>query len=236
MPERNPARLLAYESIVEEIKSDILIGRLRPGDRLPTIAERAAELNISQGSVREAYRVLESRGVLSVIQGRGTFVATNLGSDSQFLGLDFGATPTRGHLLEARRLLEPQVAALAAERATKAEREAIVAASEEDAPALRETLAWVRHNMRFHALICHASHNPVVSQMVLTLYEFFEKAQPHPAENPLVREKGKHFHRLIAFAIAEGDAAAADNLMRQHISSVETIVSRGQKSGKASGS
>ena len=68
MTGRNPDRLLAYEGIVEQIKSQLLSGELRPGDKLPTIAERAATEGVSPGSVREAYRVLEHRGVLAVVQ------------------------------------------------------------------------------------------------------------------------------------------------------------------------
>lgn len=225
MVQRRPERLLAYEGIVEQIKNQLLTGELRPGDRLPTIAERAAQLGISQGSVREAYRVLESRGVLSVVQGRGTFVAENLGSNDDILKrLQLTSGPTRAQLLEARRLLEPHAAALAAIRATRAERDAILEASRAEDDRTLDVAEWTLHNMRFHHLIVLASHNPVIAQMVTAIYELFEKSEPHPAENPIVREKGKHFHRLIALAIAEGDADAAEKLMYQHIESVERIL------------
>jgi len=118
MAQRNTERSLAYEGVVERIKSQLLTGELRPGDKLPTIAERATELSLSQGSVREAYRALEHRGVLTVVQGSGTFVANDLGSNDDVLKrLQFHAGPTRAQLLEARRLLEPHAAALAASRA-----------------------------------------------------------------------------------------------------------------------
>lgn len=218
-------RLLAYESIVEHIKAQLLAGELRPGDKLPTIAARAKELKLSQGSVREAYRVLENRGVLDVVQGRGTFVAANLGSANDVLQqLQLYGNPTRAQLLEARRLLEPHAAALAAERASKAERQAILDASQAEDGRTLDVPAWTKHNLRFHNLIVLAAHNPVISQMVAAIYELFEKSEPHPAENPLVREKGKHYHRLIALAIAEGDRDAAEKLMVQHIESVERIL------------
>src|SRR5699024_9777355 len=111
---------------------------------------------------------------------------------------------------------EPQVAALAAARASKAERDEIVKASEEDEADPLGPRQWVRHNMTFHGLVGHAAHNPVVSQMLTSIYEYFEKTEPHPADDPLVREKGRHFHRLIALAIAEGDGDAAHVLMDRH--------------------
>jgi len=223
--QRNPERLLAYEKLVEQVKGQLLSGELRPGDKLPTIAERAAQTGLSQGSVREAYRVLESRGVLTVVQGRGTFVANDLTSTSDVLErLQLHGSPTRVQLLEARRLLEPDAAALAAVRATRAERDAILQSSMVEEGRTLEVAEWTAHNMRFHHLIVLASHNPVIAQMVTAIYELFEKSEPHPAENPLVREKGKHFHRLIALAIAEGDASSAKELMYQHIASVEKIL------------
>lgn len=225
MTQRNPERLLAYEGIVEQIKAQLLNGELRPGDKLPTIAERAAQQGLSQGSVREAYRVLEHRGVLSVVQGRGTFVANDLGSNDDVLKrLQFHGSPTRAQLLEARRLLEPHAAALASQRASKAERAAILESSQAEDGRTLDVAEWSAHNLRFHHLIVLASHNPVIAQMVTAIYELFEKSEPHPAENPIVREKGKHFHRLIALAIAEGDAGAAESLMYQHIESVEKIL------------
>lgn len=225
MAQRNPERLLAYERIVEQIKNQLLAGELRAGDRLPTIAERAAQLRLSQGSVREAYRALEHKGVLAIVQGRGTFVAENLGTNDDILTrMQLHGGPTRAQLLEARRLLEPHAAALAATRATRAERDAILASSQAEDGRTLDVAEWTAHNMRFHHLIVLAAHNPVIAQMVTAIYELFEKSEPHPAENPIVREKGKHFHRLIALAIAEGDAAAAESLMYQHIESVEKIL------------
>lgn len=223
--QRSPERLLAYEKLVEQVKGQLLSGELRPGDKLPTIAERATLTGLSQGSVREAYRVLESRGVLTVVQGSGTFVANDLTSTNEVLErLQLHGSPTRAQLLEARRLLEPDAAALAAVRATRAERDAILESSMVEEGRTLEVSEWTAHNVRFHHLIVLASHNPVIAQMVTAIYELFEKSEPHPAENPIVREKGKHFHRLIALAIAEGDAASAEQLMYQHIASVEKIL------------
>lgn len=225
MATRNPERLLAYEAIAEEIKSRIITDSLGPGDRLPTIAEWAQDLGVSQNTVREAYRVLESRGHLQVVQGSGTFVAANVMSVEDLLkpsGLR--AVPTRRHLLEARRLLEPPLAAMAAERATAAERAAILKASEGVDLEPGDSAEWARRNLIFHTLVCYASHNPVISEMVVTLYKFFAETEPHPAENPVVREKGIHFHRLIGYAIFDGDREGAHDLMLRHISSVEKIL------------
>lgn len=223
--ERNPERLLAYENVVERIKGQLLSGDLLPGDKLPTIADRARNEGLSHGTVREAYRVLEHRGVLEVVQGRGTFVVKDLGSSDDVLKrLEFHGSPTRAQLLEARRLLEPHAAALAAGRASKAERAAILEASLTEEQHMLDVRQWSEHNLRFHHLIVLAAHNPVIAQMVTAIYELFEKSKPHPAEDPVVREKGRHFHRLIAMAIAEGDAAGAESLMYQHIESVEKIL------------
>ncbi|MEX2540604.1 MAG: FCD domain-containing protein [Trueperaceae bacterium] len=225
MTTRNRNRHLTYEPVIELIKAQLLEGKLRPGDQLPTIAERAAHLGVSHGSVREAYRVLESRGILEVVQGRGTFVASTIGSSSEVLDrLRLTGNPTRAHLLEARRLLEPRAAALAAIRATRAERDAILRTVDEEEAKTLSVSEWVELNLKFHSLIVLAAHNPVISQMLTSIYELFKESEPHPAELPIVREKGRLFHRLIAFAIDDQDAESAEGLMYHHIESVERIL------------
>ena len=105
-------------------------GAYRVGDRLPSEPELGAELGVSRSTVREAVRELTSLGVLEIQHGRGTFVRS-LRPDLLLRGdslLDHGNDRIREELLEVRGIVEPEAAALAAERA-----------SEEDvgAPALR---------------------------------------------------------------------------------------------------
>jgi GntR family transcriptional regulator len=67
--------LTLYRQLVEQVKGAIAAGRLKPGDRLPTHRELAQELVIAPLTVKKAYDVLAAEGLISMSQGRGTFVA-----------------------------------------------------------------------------------------------------------------------------------------------------------------
>ena len=113
------------ELAIDKIRGLIKDGGLGPGDRLPPEAQLSDLLGVSRGSTREAVRALVAVGVLDVRRGDGTFV-TNLSAETLLTGLG-RAVELMGEesileLVETRRVIEPQVTALAAMRATAEER------------------------------------------------------------------------------------------------------------------
>lgn len=227
MSKRRRKHSLIYETVVEYLKGELLDGTFKPGDRLPTVTELAEQLDVGQASVREAYRVLESMGILEVTQGRGTFVSSAIlnGGD---LRQRFKLTeqPSRMHLSEARKLLEPGIAALAAERATPAEADAILKAAEESEIQQPSFDEWVEINIRFHDLIVSAAHNPVLAHMLTAVHDLIRDSRPRSDQISSTPEKAIHFHKLIALAIKEGDADSAHTLMYQHIEAFERDLQR----------
>ncbi len=125
-----------YEEIVDEIKELISQGRLKWGDQLPTERELSETFKVSRVCVREAFRVLESQGFLEIRQGDGTHVSNNA-IDSLVQPLASIIHKEKDYqieLFEMRRLLESQLAYLAAEKATpenKAKMEKILKRQEE---------------------------------------------------------------------------------------------------------
>lgn len=216
-------RKLIYETVLEHIKSEILQDRLKPGTRLPTVAVLAEQLEVNPASVREAYRVLESMGILEVTQGRGTFVASAaVGDDGNLLRhFQLAGRESLTHLLEARKLLEPGVAALAAQRATESEANAILHATLEAEALNPNPYEWIELNIRFHDLIVSAAHNPVAAQMLAALYDTMRDVQPLAAQIPDTVAKALYFHKLIAQAIKAENPDAARAFMCQHIESFE---------------
>ncbi|HAL62708.1 MAG TPA: GntR family transcriptional regulator [Chloroflexi bacterium] len=77
-----------YAQIIEQIKHLVATGRVKPGDQLPTIRQLAVDLRVNPNTVVHAYRELDSQGVISTQQGRGTFIA---------------ARPDEGRLAEMRK-------------------------------------------------------------------------------------------------------------------------------------
>src|SRR5947208_4817259 len=111
-----------YEHIVAQIERAIYDGRLAHGDKLPPERQLVREFGASRVAVREALRALEHRGLLEVRQGSagGHFVRA---ADASVVSRDFRTLLQLGRLTatqlaEARLIMEPEVARLAAERAT----------------------------------------------------------------------------------------------------------------------
>ena len=112
-----------YEDIVQRFRSLIHEGELKPGERLPSERVLAEQLQVSRSSVREAIRSLELQGLVVSKRGSGTFIDTeNLESVVALIAstLSSGADTLRD-IFEMRHLLEPQIAGVAAQRASQLE-------------------------------------------------------------------------------------------------------------------
>jgi GntR family transcriptional repressor for pyruvate dehydrogenase complex len=110
-----------YEEVVNQIHDLIQDGRLKPGAQLPSERELAETFKVSRASVREALRALEAEGLVTSRTGMGTFVA-ELPLEPLVAALAAVLSKKKGALadiFEMRRLIEPQIASLAAERATQ---------------------------------------------------------------------------------------------------------------------
>ncbi len=215
-------RPLIYESVLEHIKARLLKGELEPGSRLPTVAVLAKQLDVGTASVREAYRILESQGILEVTQGRGTFVSSAIrDSGDVFRHFQLAEHESLAHLLEARKLLEPGIAALAAQRATIAEADAIVDAAQGAEQSPPNVDDFAEENIRFHDLLASAAHNPVAARMLTAIHDLIRDVQPLAAQIPDSAEQAIHFHKLIAIAIKAGNPDAAHAFMCQHIERFE---------------
>jgi GntR family transcriptional repressor for pyruvate dehydrogenase complex len=218
---------LIYETVLEYIKADLLQGNLQPGDRLPTVASLAQQLNVGLASVREAYRVLENMGILEVTQGRGTFVSARLSQGTGVLEqFQLAEQQTLEHLLEARKLIEPAVADLAAERATEAEARAILNAATKMEELARADKDFIDPDVAFDELIFVAAHNPVLANLLSALNHLLLDSRRLSSRLPGATEKATHYHKLIAHAIMDGNADGARNLMYQHLADVESDLAK----------
>jgi GntR family transcriptional repressor for pyruvate dehydrogenase complex len=232
MVDNQPKRTLIYETVIEHIKAQLISGELKAGARLPTVAALAEQLEVGQASVREAYRIMESMGILEVTQGRGTFVSlafNDLGGGLRHFQL--AEQQTLAHLLETRKLLEPGIAALAAQRATPAEAQAILDVALEMENLARQGQDFIEPDVRFHELIMLAAHNPVVTRFFSALSDLLLDSRRLSSRIPGATEKAIHYHKLIALAIKEGNAASAQALMYQHVDDVERDIMRVRAEG-----
>jgi len=220
-PFRNVPRANLWSTAVEQIRDLIDGGRLRPGERLPGERELCQQLGISRVSLREAIRVLESDGYLAVKPGRGTFVL----APPAAVDADPLAAWLREHddlvrqLFELRLLVEPGVAALAAERRDPETRAALEAAAADLASAAvaADLPAAIAADAEFHNLLARATGNTVVGELVPRMMQAIGEERRVSLAVPGQLERAVAGHRAILGAVAAGDAATAEAAMRRHL-------------------
>ncbi|HTD34629.1 MAG TPA: FadR/GntR family transcriptional regulator [Candidatus Elarobacter sp.] len=220
-----PRRLHAH--VVEAVVPMIVSGELAPGSLLPTEPEMSARFGVSRSVVREALRVLGAKGLIEVRHGSGTRVTTPDRWDpldplilSTLRGRGVSATVLHD-LLEARTIVECEVAALAAERADRGEREALQAAIETMRRSLGDPPSFVEGDSAFHLTLLRAARNRVLERMTQPMHELLQYAQALTDAIPGVLTRALADHEAIADAVMRRDPAGARNAMRAHLAQTQ---------------
>jgi GntR family transcriptional repressor for pyruvate dehydrogenase complex len=212
-------KTLLYEKVLEHVKSSIIEGTYRPGDRLPPVTALAQELGVGVSTVREGMRALASLGLVKVQQGHGTFITEYAClSEDPLEAFALAEDSSLAALLEVRLILEPLVAGMAAERAEPEELEAIMATVQEQERQhhLPDGDPFAA-DMEFHQLILQAAKNPVLTRMMEAVTEVSLESRRRTARIEGMMSKGIHFHYLIASAIQQRDVDQEQRLMKEHI-------------------
>ena len=230
-----------YEEIVRQIRALIGDGQLKSGDRLPPERDLAERFRVSRTSVREALRALESTGLIEIRPGEGTFVR-QISVESLVEPLALVILTQReaiAELYEARRLLEPPIAALAARRASDedvAELTRILDGQAQEVAAGRTGLV---QDAAFHTTIAHSAHNRAITRIVTTLMDLLAQSREESLQTPGRPERSHQDHRRILAAIQARDERAAQQAMLDHLAAVEALVmgrTRDEGSDRQSGS
>jgi DNA-binding FadR family transcriptional regulator len=202
-----------YEDVADRLTADIRAGRLTPGERLPSERDLARQLEVGRASVREAIAALQVAGIIETRPGSGSFVAAGAAERSREA---HDSSPS--DLLEARQLLEPTIARLAAERGgADAEIDTLLAAMEN-----ADGDAWNDCDRRFHQRIAALTGNPVLADLADRIAAVMDEPLWQRLRDDSIAAPGRmtiHLaeHRMIYEAIAEGDADAAELYAAQHI-------------------
>jgi GntR family transcriptional regulator, transcriptional repressor for pyruvate dehydrogenase complex len=207
-----------YTSVAEAIKTRIADGAWVVGQRLPSISQFAQEFGVGIGSIREAVKVLASLGVIRIEHGRGMFVASALPlpADPYKHFEDIG-TGSILALCEARRILEPELAAFAAERGTDED----LLAVQEQALAMERLAAagenFFEPDLQFHRRVALAAHNPVLARIMDGVNDLLMESLKITSQLPDMTRRAVRYHLLIAEAIGERNPLQARLLMLAHV-------------------
>jgi GntR family transcriptional regulator, transcriptional repressor for pyruvate dehydrogenase complex len=223
-----------FEEAVEQIAEKIKAGDLHSGDRLPSERELAAQMRISRPTLREAIKVLTEAGVLEVRRGQsgGIFVASELIPRELLRSrqeIRFGEI---AGVLEARRLLEPRVAQLAAVHATEddfaamahtIERQRELAASDD---FLSHEDLFLQLDLKFHLTLARATRNATIVGLMRTMLRQLEIARDMAMHAPLVPDWTIDIHERTLAAVRAADFPLIDEVMDEHLAQLEQIWER----------
>jgi GntR family transcriptional repressor for pyruvate dehydrogenase complex len=212
-----------YEEIVSKIKNMIDEGRLQSGDQLPTERELSEAFKVSRSSLREALRALESQGLLESRQGNGTFIAHQPIENlvNPLASVILTQKDGQMELFEMRRLVEPKIAFLAAERATHEEiikMEEILGLQEEQVARGENGTDF---DKIFHDALVKATKNSIIEKIMNTIMDSLAESRDKYLQVEGRPEKSLLRHRKIFYAIKAGDQKRAAKIMREHLEDIE---------------
>jgi GntR family transcriptional repressor for pyruvate dehydrogenase complex len=225
-----------YEEIVRQIRTLISEGKLKSGDRLPPERDLAERFRVSRASVREALRALEAMGLIKIRLGEGTFVR-GISVDSLVEPLALVILTRReavGELFEARRLLEPPIAGLAARRSSEEEIQEMERIVEDQGREVAGGSVGLAQDAAFHAAIAGSAHNQAITRIVHALVDLLTQSREESLQTPGRPTRSHKDHQRILAAIRAGDSAAAERAMLDHLVAVESLVMgrRGEEAGE----
>ena len=209
----------AGERVATHLRTLIQRGGLKPGDRLPTERELAAQLGVSRPSVRSALQQLSAMGLVKARRRAGTFIQAGPPAlDSQPLRLMAALHDLSSEeLFEARGALEVFVAGLAARRATAEQRLAIAETVTAMFAALDDPQVFLLQDIRFHQMVAAGANNAVMSALVDMVAVLVYERRHKTIERASDLRDAAEMHQRVYDAIRRRNAAAARQAMAEHL-------------------
>jgi GntR family transcriptional repressor for pyruvate dehydrogenase complex len=212
-----------YEEIVQQFHALIRQGMLKHGDRLPSERELSEQFKVSRSSVREAIRSLELQGLVVSRRGSGTFINTeNLEAalDLVAANLNVGEAALQD-VFEMRHLMEPHIAALAAQRATADEVEAMREILDEQQRQIDVGETGVESDTAFHFALASATHNSALVKVVSAVEDILQMSRDRSLQEPGRPQRSLASHCQILEMVEMGNVDGAQRAMDHHLTSVE---------------
>ena len=224
-------KMKIYEEIVAKVKDMIEEGRLKSGEKLPGERELAEVFHVSRSSVREALRSLESHGYLESRQGDGTYIAKQPVESlvTPLASVILTEKDGQMELFEMRRMIEPHVAYLAAERATPEEILMMEEALELQEEEIAQGGTGTEVDKSFHYLMAKATKNKVFIRIADSIMDLLAESRDKYLQVEGRPEKSILRHRQLLEAIKAGDQDLAAKIMREHLTDIENSLFAAQR-------
>ncbi|MDC7227663.1 MAG: FCD domain-containing protein [Spirochaetales bacterium] len=217
-------RLSVPEEIIENVKEKIISGELKPGDHLPAETKLAEMFGVGRGTVREAMKVMFYLGLIDRNNSRNTFITETAREKAimrSFLDRFEGHRDAM-EMIELRKILEPEAAAIAAER----QEDHIIEKLEKEYKIMQENLddleKFIDADGRFHQHIFGGTGNSLIIELMQSVNMALKKEQSivlHGSRT--IKPKSLSFHKNLLNAIKTGDSKQSRKIMLEHILDIE---------------
>jgi len=212
-----------YEQIVQQIEESILKGSLKAGDQLPAERELAIRFGVSRTAVREAVKALREKGLVEAYSGRGTFITDGTSQavrQSFDLMVKIGQPEGSTDLAEVRSILEPEIAALAAERAEESDRATLREAVAVMDRSLKDADAYIEADLDFHLALAEAAANPLILSLIDSIVGLLREQRLRIFQVEGGPQRGQIHHKRILEGMEKRDAKMARDAMKAHLEQV----------------
>jgi GntR family transcriptional repressor for pyruvate dehydrogenase complex len=204
--------------VFENLQQRIRRGDWQPGTRLPSITRLAQDLHVGARSVAEALQSLQSIGPVKIEHGRGVFVVSSRPStDISGHFQDVGAGQ-RVALPETRRIWEPELAALAAERGSEEELGEVENLAWQMETQAQQGNDFAELDVLSHRHVARAARNPIFYRTIAGVTDLFLESRRQRRMPFSHSVSTAHYHLLIAQAPRSRNAPQARRLMQALIS------------------
>lgn len=205
--------------IYRKLVSHIIRGVWRPGDRIPAERQLGQSLGVGRASLREALKALEIMGMIETRLGDGTYVCQR----SEFLSRPLlwaitSSSETEVHeLVEARKLIETELAGLAAERATADDLKQIGAHLDRMERSVNVTSEFLQADIEFHLAVGQAAHNNILMNALHLIRNLLQEWIGSTLQAEGIAQRALEHHKAIFVAVAKKNGPAARAAMAAHL-------------------
>lgn len=208
------------EMVVNSIKEMIKERNFKPGDKLPSEHEMMKKLQVSRSSIREAVRILEVTGILSVKQGKGIFVADKIqeGIENMNNWFEENKESLYEHF-EIRLMIEPHVCELAAKKCDRKMLESMNKTFDDflKCKENNDIQGMINFDAKMHHLIAKCTKNRTLEIIMKTMADILTEGWITSLHTPGRIESTIEEHREVLDAISKGDSKAAGEAMKKHL-------------------
>lgn len=206
------------EAVAEKLRTIIIEEEMAQGDKLPTESELTTRFSVSRSTIREAVKILQAERIVEIRRGQGTFVADSPGLSKDPLGLRF--TDQKGllkNLMEARKLIEPGAAYLAALRRRDEELRQMRTLIAQMDEAYQNRQDYTPFDMRFHTVIAQCTQNSVLERLLPVINESITEGYHQTVHVQGSYPRASQCHMGLFAAIAASEAEEARRIAELHI-------------------